>query len=137
MLPKRSIDTKTFYLDKDVEKPVYCLDKIQKENYDTALIVEGPIDCLTGWEYGFPTIATLGRISDDQIEQINKSCINILYIMFDNDDAGRSFTKALKRKLAKRIIAIETQLPPGKKDINDCTREEVQEVIKKAKNSSL
>ena len=137
MLPKRSIDTKTFYLDKDVEKPVYCLDKIQKENYDTALIVEGPIDCLTGWEYGFPTIATLGRISDDQIEQINKSCINILYIMFDNDDAGRSFTKALKRKLAKRIIAIETQLPNGRKDINDCTKEEIQEVIKKAKNKGI
>ena len=102
MLPKRSIDTKTFYLDKDVEKPVYCLDKIQKENYETALIVEGPIDCLTGWEYGYPTIATLGRISDYQIEQINKSCISVLYIMFDNDDAGRSFTKALKSKLTKR-----------------------------------
>jgi len=137
MLPKRSIDTKTFYLDKDVEKPVYCLDKIQKENYDTALIVEGPIDCLTGWEYGYPTIATLGRISDYQIEQINKSCINILYAMFDNDEAGRSFTRALKRGIAKRIIVIETQLPPNRKDINDCSKEEVAEVLKKAKNSSL
>ena len=137
MMPKRSIDTKTFYLDKDVEKPVYCLNKIQKENIKTALIVEGPIDCLTGWEYGYPTIATFGRISDEQIEQINKSCLNVIYAMFDNDEAGRAFTKALKRGLSKRIILIETQLPLGKKDINDCSREEIQEVIKKARNSSM
>jgi DNA primase len=48
MLPKRSIDTKTFYLDKDVEKPVYCLDYIIKNNFKTAIITEGPFDCLTG-----------------------------------------------------------------------------------------
>ena len=135
MLPKRSIDTKQFYLDKDVEKPVYCLDKIQKENFTTALIVEGPIDCLTGWEYGFPTIATLGRISDYQIEQINKSCLNILYAAFDNDAAGRSFLETLKRKLTKRIIIIETKFPANRKDINDLSKEELQQIIKNAHDS--
>ena len=48
MMPKRSIDTKTFYLDKDIEKPVYCLDYIMKNQYKTAIITEGPFDCLTG-----------------------------------------------------------------------------------------
>ena len=135
MLTKRSIDTKTFYLDKDVEKPVYCLDYIMKNNIKTVLITEGPFDCLTGWEYGFPTIATFGKISDSQIEQINKSCINIIYAAFDNDAAGKSFTETLKKKLTKRIIIIETRFPANKKDINDLTKEELQEIVKNARNS--
>ena len=135
MLTKRSIDTKSFYLDKDVEKPVYCLDYIMKNNIKTVLITEGPFDCLTGWEYGFPTIATFGKISDYQIEQINKSCINIIYAAFDNDAAGRSFLETLKRKLTKRIIIIETKFPAWRKDLNDLTKEELQEIIKNARNS--
>ena len=135
MLTKRSIDTKSFYLDKDVEKPVYCLDYVMKNNIKTVLITEGPFDCLTGWEYGFPTIATFGKISDYQIEQINKSCINIIYAAFDNDAAGRSFLETLKRKLTKRIIIIETKFPANKKDVNDLSKEELQEIIKNARNS--
>ena len=135
MLAKRSIDTKSFYLDKDVEKPVYCLDYVMKNNIKTVLITEGPFDCLTGWEYGFPTIATFGKISDYQIEQINKSCINIIYAAFDNDAAGRSFLETLKRKLTKRIIIIETKFPAWRKDLNDLTKEELQEIIKNARNS--
>ena len=135
MLAKRSIDMKSFYLDKDVEKPVYCLDYVMKNNIKTVLITEGPFDCLTGWEYGFPTIATFGKISDYQIEQINKSCINIIYAAFDNDAAGRSFLETLKRKLTKRIIIIETKFPANKKDVNDLSKEELQEIIKNARNS--
>ena len=135
MLTKRSIDTKSFYLDKDIEKPVYCLDYVMKNNIKTVLITEGPFDCLTGWEYGFPTIATFGKISDYQIEQINKSCINIIYAAFDNDAAGRSFLETLKRKLTKRIIVIETKFPANKKDVNDLSKEELQEIIKNARNS--
>ena len=135
MLAKRSIDVKSFYLDKDVEKPVYCLDYVMKNNIKTVLITEGPFDCLTGWEYGFPTIATFGKISDYQIEQINKSCINIIYAAFDNDAAGRSFLETLKRKLTKRIIIIETKFPAWRKDLNDLTKEELQEIINNARNS--
>lgn len=135
MLAKRSIDVKSFYLDKDVEKPVYCLDYVMKNNIKTVLITEGPFDCLTGWEYGFPTIATFGKISDYQIGQINKSCINIIYAAFDNDAAGRSFLETLKRKLTKRIIIIETKFPAWRKDLNDLTKEELQEIIKNARNS--
>ena len=135
MLAKRSIDVKSFYLDKDVEKPVYCLDYVMKNNIKMVLITEGPFDCLTGWEYGFPTIATFGKISDYQIEQINKSCINIIYAAFDNDAAGRSFLETLKRKLTKRIIIIETKFPAWRKDLNDLTKEELQEIIKNARNS--
>ena len=135
MMPKRSIDTKTFYLDKEVEKPVYCLDYIMKNKFTTALITEGPFDCLTGWEYGYPTCATFGKISDYQIEQLNKSCLNVIYTCFDNDYWGRTFTETLKNKLDKRILIVEVQLPAGKKDLNDLTKEELDKIIRKASNS--
>lgn len=135
MLAKRSIDTKTFYLDKDVEKPIYCLDYVERNGFTTAMITEGPFDCLTGWEYGYPTIATLGKMSDNQIDQLNKSSIRVLYLAFDNDDAGRSFAATLKRKLAKHIMAVDIRLPKNKKDINDLTKEELDEAIKKSRES--
>lgn len=132
MMPKRSTESKMFYLDKDIEKPVYCLDVIQRENIKTAMIVEGPIDCLSGWTFGYPTIATLGQPSDEQIEKINKSCITTLYLCMDNDKAGREFTRTLKWKLSKRIIKIDIKLPANRKDINECTKEEFNRALQEA-----
>jgi hypothetical protein len=126
MMPRRSIDYKTFYLDYDMEKPVYCLDFIQKNHYSTAIITEGPFDVLTAYSYGYPAIGTFGNPSDYQIDQINKSCITVLYTMFDNDDAGRKFTRLVKSKLDKRILVVEVKLPEGKKDINDLSFEEFE-----------
>ena len=134
MMPRRSIDYKTFYLDRDIEKPVYCLDFIQKHNYSTAIITEGPFDVLTAYTYGYPAIGTFGNPSDYQIDQINKSCITVLYTMFDNDEAGRKFTRTLKNRLDKRILVVEVKLPDGKKDINDLDLEEFQNILKNAKN---
>lgn len=135
MLPKRAIDFKTFYLDKDVEKPVYCLDYLIRNNYKQAIITEGPFDCLTAYTYGYPACATLGTISDFQIEQINKSPLTVLYAMFDNDEAGRKFFNKLQSKLTKRIVLINVQIPDGKKDINDLSYEEFTNLITKYKNS--
>ena len=137
MIPKRSIDTKSFYLDKETEKPVYCLDYIVKQGYKTAVITEGPFDALTGWEYGYPTCATFGRISDYQIEQLNKSGITTLYTAFDNDEAGRIFTRVLRSRLDKHIIISEVTLPRGRKDMNECSKEEFDKSIQQAANSSI
>lgn len=132
MTARRNIDTKVFYMDKDAEKEVYCLDFIIKNKIDTCLITEGPFDCLTAYEYGFPAIATLGAISDYQIEQINKSGIKNLYLCMDNDAAGKSFARKLQTRLSKKIITNYVQFPAGKKDINEMSKEELTESIKKS-----
>lgn len=136
MLPRRAIETKIFYLDSGREKPVYCLDYIIKNKIKTAIITEGPFDCLTAYEYGVPAIATLGRLSDYQIEQINRSGITTLYLMFDNDAAGREFTNLLKKQISKRIITKLVKIPNGKKDINDLTKSEFTECLKSAEISN-
>lgn len=133
MLAKRSIDTKFFHMDADQEKEVYGLNIIQKNSIKTAVICEGPFDCLTSYMYGFPAIATLGTPSLYQITQINKSCLNCLYLCMDNDEAGRKFTEFLKQNLDGRILLIEVFLPKSKKDINDLSKEEYINCINSAK----
>ena len=131
MLAKRSIDSKIFYLDKNQEKEVYGLNIVQKNNINTVLITEGPFDMLSGWTHGIPTVATLGNISDYQIAQINSSCITTLYLGFDNDTYGQKFADLLKNRLDKRILLIDVALPKNKKDLNDLTDDDWQDIINK------
>lgn len=119
MLARRSIDTKFFYLDKEQDKEVYCLNVIQKNNVKKCILAEGPIDALTGWSFGYPTIATLGNVSDYQIEQINKSCLNAIYIATDNDATGNKIRQYIKKKLNKRIMVFDIIIPKPFKDLND------------------
>lgn len=124
MIHKRSTESKTFYLDKDIEKPLFGLDQIIKGGYRKAIITEGPFDALKASQFGFPAFATLGMLTDAQIDIINNSGIKYLYIMFDNDAAGESFKTKLKRKLKKTILTFEPKIPLSKKDIGDLDYDE-------------
>jgi DNA primase len=135
MAPRRSIVTKSFYINKDQEKPVYCLDYIINNNITTALLCEGPIDVLTSYTYGYPAIGTFGNPSPEQLEAINKSPIRILYLGMDNDSAGRRMANTIRAGLDPRIIIKDVQWPFGRKDPGECSYEEFCDSIKKAKNS--
>lgn len=137
MMPRRSIDTKIFYLDKDVEKPVYNLDMILRGDIHEAIVTEGPFDCLTANQYGFPAIATLGNPSDEQIDQISRSCITTLYLMFDNDDAGRRFADKVKKKLDSSILTVLVKIPDPYKDINELPYDVFKKAVEDAKKSDL
>ena len=135
MLPSRSVVGKAFMIDKGAEKPLYCLNQVLKEGKDCAIITEGPFDCLTGWEYGYPTIATFGRISKSQIQLLNRSGLKTLYLGFDNDAAGRSFAATLRRWATRRMLLVDLKIPDGKKDLNDLTKAEFDKMMEEAKNS--
>lgn len=135
MAPRRSIVYKNFYLDKEQDKPVYCLDYIINNNITTAMICEGPFDVLTCYTYGYPAIGTFGNPSPTQIMAINKSPIKILYLGMDNDQAGRRMAKTILAGLDPRIIIKEIKWPVGKKDPNELTFEEFTTALNEAKNS--
>lgn len=124
-LIRRSVEDKTFIIEKDTEKPLYLMHYMKKNNIQKCMITEGPIDALTACTYGFPCIATLGAISEHQIDLINKSSIRVLYTMFDNDVAGKRFEQKLMNKIRKDILVIHVPIPfANKKDINDLSQEE-------------
>ena len=133
MAPRRSIYNKTFYITKDIDKPIYCLDYIINNNITTAMICEGPIDVLTCYTYGYPAIGTWGNPSPTQINAINKSPIKVLYLAMDNDEAGRRMTNTIRAGLDPRIIIKEVHWT--KKDPNEHSYEEFQKVMEIAKNS--
>lgn len=136
MLTRRSTTNKMFMIDEDKEKPLYLLWYILEHNLDFAMITEAQIDALTACTYDFPCIATMGAISDHQIELINKSGIRILYTMFDNDQAGKRFTKKLMQNIRKDILVINVPIIiPGKKDINDLSFDEFYKCVEFAENN--
>lgn len=134
MLTKRSVNSKMFFIDEDKEKPLYLLFDVLKNNINTVMICESQIDALQAYSYGFPCVATIGAISNHQIDLLNKSGIRILYTFFDNDAAGVRFTNKLNSAIRKDILVINIKLNiPGKKDINDLTRDEFYKCIKESK----
>ena len=135
MAPRRFIYNKTFTIEKDIEKAIYCLDYIIKNNITTAMVVEGPIDTLRCYVNGYPAIGTFGNPSPSQIEAINKSPIKVLYLAMDNDEAGRRMANTIRAGLDPRIIIKEVRWPSHRKDAGECTNEEFQKVMSEAKNS--
>jgi len=133
-LLKRSIDTKTFFIETGITKPVYGINKIFQNNIHTCVLTEGLFDCLLANQYGIPTIATLGNPSAEQFELINKSPISTIYLMFDNDNAGRSFNEKAHKYLSKRLFIIDVNIV-GKKDIGELSYDEFWKFINIAKET--
>ena len=133
-LLKRSIDTKTFFIESGITKPVYGINKIFQNNIRTCVLTEGLFDCLLANQYGMPAIATLGNPSIEQFELINKSPISTIYLMFDNDNAGRSFNEKAHKYLSKRLFIIDVNII-GKKDIGELSYDEFWKFINIAKET--
>ena len=133
-LLKRSIDTKTFFIEAGITKPVYGINKIFQNNIRTCVLTEGLFDCLLANQYGMSTIATLGNPSIEQFELINKSPISTIYLMFDNDNAGRSFNEKAHKYLSKRLFIIDVNII-GKKDIGELSYDEFWKFINTAKEN--
>lgn len=135
MLTRRSVEGKRFIIDKDKQKPLYLLNYIKEHNIEKVIITEGQIDALTACVYGFPAIATIGAISEHQINLLNKSNIRILYLFFDNDDAGKKFKTTLISKLRSDILLVDVDISKtGKKDINDLNETEFWDCIQESEN---
>lgn len=75
----------------------------------------------------------LGTPSDSQIEQINRSCITTLYLVFDNDEAGRKFNKLFHKRISSRIFLVDVNIPSPYKDINDLDKETFLKIISNSK----
>lgn len=129
MVTNRSVNSKGFYIQKGVEKPLYLLNFVKRWNIKTVVICEAQIDALTSWVYGQPAIATLGGITSKQIELLNKSGVRNVITMFDNDDAGQRFTRVVENGLRGDIMVFNTKFPDGCKDINDMTEEQFKHTL--------
>ena len=130
MLTRRSVTGKQFYIDKDIDKPVYLLYHILNSNIKYAIVCESQINALYCQSLGLSAIATFGcNITKKQFESLNKSCIRHYIMAFDGDDAGHRGIQKFMNNIRKDVFIDVLKLPRGK-DINDLTKEEIIKLLK-------
>lgn len=124
---RRAIKTKYFDLPKAINKPLYGMYEVSRvQSADKLYVCEGLFDCLRLWCNGKIAVAGFGCLFNTyQIKQIQDLPIRTIVLALDNDEAGISATKRLRLLLTNKIIK-EVVLPIGRKDIGECTNDEIQ-----------
>ena len=141
-IAKRRIDYKRFDLPTNIEKPLYGLYELWLDMQIGAFnggrgrnatikpaseiyVCEGLFDCLRLWCNGKYAVAGFGCLfSNYQIKLLEGLPTRNLILALDNDEAGRQATNRLKAALPYKLIT-QVVLPEGRKDIGECTDEEL------------
>lgn len=122
-ITERNVDYKKFYIPKNMDKPVYLLNFIEKENITEVVVCESQINALTLWSWGIPAIALFGTGSKHQYEILNKSGIRVYHLAFDGDLAGQHGALRFKKAMNKYVLVDVIEIPKDK-DVNDLSKEE-------------
>ena len=129
-IARRSVKKKFFSYPQGVEKPVYGLyelyqlDEFPKEIY----ICESMIDAITIWtHHNKYAIALNGLGNDLQFSQLNSMPNRTFILATDNDSSGTKARIRIKKYISNKIIK-EILLPPNRKDINECTYNEFENI---------
>ncbi len=123
-----------------MEKPLYGLYEVYKyaEEHLTlggrgrhypiseVYVCEGLFDCLRLWCNGKYAVAGFGCLfSEYQVTLLQGLPTRKLVLALDSDKAGQNATKRLKKQIKNKLIT-QVILPEGRKDIGECTDEEIQ-----------
>lgn len=127
---RRNVNIKFFNYPQGVDKPVYGLYELYqlKEFPKEIYIVESMIDCIYLWTFNKYAVALNGLGTKNQIAELNKMPCRKFILATDNDDAGQKARINLRKYIKGKIIT-EILLPEGRKDINDCTDNEIKNLI--------
>ena len=106
-----------------------ALPYIKKEK--KMIIVEGYKDVWRCWEAGVKNVvAIMGNIvTEDQIRLIMKYSYFNVVLALDNDKGGRDGILKLKEELRFLCRIQIIQIPENRKDLGECTIEEVRLVL--------
>ena len=129
---RRQIKTKRFDIPKGIDKPLYGLYEVDNISFagsddllDEIYVCEGLFDCLRLWCNYRYAVAGFGCLfSAYQIRQLESLPTRHLILALDNDEAGRSATERLKKRIRNKIISV-VELPVGRKDIGECSDDEI------------
>lgn len=124
---RRSVVSKFFNYPSNTEKPVYGIYELYqlKEFPKEVYICESMIDAITLWTHKKYAVALNGLGTFFQYHQLNHLPCRKFILATDNDSAGQRAREKLRNFITNHIIT-EVVLPKGKKDINDCTYEEIE-----------
>ena len=130
---RRSVKGKYFSYPKDVEKPLYGIFELYQSceiEKEDIIVCESMLDALTCYVYGKYALALNGTGTAVQFEQLRKLPCRKLIIATDNDSAGMRARQRIKRNVKNKILTQYT-FPSDRKDINDLSREEFENLQEK------
>jgi len=136
LLTRRSVLNKTFIIDKNAKKPVYLLNECLKQHLKSVILVESQINALYAWSLGYPAIAMIGKGSTEQYQILNKCGIRHFILCFDGDEAGDKGRDRFIKSINSSIMIDIVNVPRGK-DLNDLSKEQVDELFKDYKKVKL
>lgn len=126
---KRSTTSKEFIIPKNIDKPIYLLNFILKENIDSVYVVESQFNALTLWTWGYPAICLFGTGTKSQYDILNKSGIRNYKLCFDGDSAGDKGRDRFMKYIKSDSIVDIINIPRGK-DVNDLTKDFFDTLLK-------
>ena len=138
-LARRSIAGKLFHYRKDVDKPVYGIYEVYRDNgilenpgksIDHIVVCESVFNALTSVKWGHPAVALLATGAENQYEVVARLPCDKLYLCLDPDEAGNKGTEKLIRKLQRNNVFV-IDLPAGK-DVNDVDRQTFEDCMEHA-----
>lgn len=127
-ITRRAVVGKKFILEENVDKPVYLLNFIKKDNITTVYVCESQINALTLWAWGYPAIALFGTGSKNQYQILKRSGIRNYILCFDGDDAGKKGAERFKLNMNDDVF-ISTKILPQGIDVNDLTKEKFDDLV--------
>lgn len=131
----RSLEGKDFKNTPGLPKSKTLFNLHRVKANDKVYVVESSFDAIRLDQVGMPAVATLGAtISKSQVELLEKY-FNDIYLIADNDEAGKSMSKKMIDKLKSRVSII--QLDTKYKDIGDMQDSDIIKLSNSIDNSIL
>lgn len=131
----RSVEGKDFKNTPGLPKSKTLFNLHRVKANDRVYVVESSFDAIRLDQVGMPAVATLGAtISKNQVELLEKY-FNEIYLIADNDEAGKSMSKKMIDKLKSRVSII--QLDTKYKDIGDMQDSDIIKLSNSIDNSIL
>lgn len=142
-IARRSVKTKYFNYPKDAVKPLYGLYELyhlSEVEYDDfvawenifpkeVIICESMLDALSFWTVHKPAVALNGLGNELQFKQLRELPCRELILCTDMDEKGLAAREQIRKKVTNKLIT-EYILPKGRKDANECTKEELTKLKK-------
>jgi 5S rRNA maturation endonuclease (ribonuclease M5) len=111
--------------------------------YDTIIIVESILDCLSLITIGFENVQPLygvGTLTAEHLQILKDDRVKVIILALDNDDAGRKGCETHKQTFLDKGFSVKEIIPPEGKDWNDCllagiNKQDVLKLIEEAEVS--
>lgn len=132
---RRSVNTKFFQYPPGVSKPLYGLYEIYNSTIiqgtrkaPSIILCESMIDCILLWQSHHPALALNGLGNDRQFKQLRELPVRHIILATDNDDAGQKARARIKENVKNKLFS-EIVFPKGIKDIGECTKEQIDNIL--------